>query len=465
MARHVRRTLILAVPLILLSFPASVFTQNSASKPKHVESPAAAIHRTKSDAEMEEISKAEQEGRLLEAEKLLNSAIARAEQEPPPRSHLGMLLNELADVKNRLHHYKLAAAVEKRAVAADQALGPGAISRVMMDLQELGAYARFGGDCATFADAATEQLALARRYPGPKDSQLLRALSTLAAAYHCEGHDDDARKLQAEHVRICEAQLEPHSPGCVSILAGHYRDTGHPGYAEKLVSQLAARTPNFSPRFLPGSSELPKVFDLQALARGYEADHLYDQAVATDRQIIAVIERTTKDPVYAATFYDSLGRDLEKQGNDAEAETAFKRSYVLREHATGRGRDQWIESLSEAPLVLFYWRQGRLSDAEAVLKRALADQEKALKPNDAALAYTLVRLAEVESREGEYPDAEQLCERALNIQQADYGLDSPQIVQTLSLYASVERQLHKKDKADALAARAAAIRQKLRGRR
>jgi len=464
MARHAGRRPILAALLILFSFPAIVFAQGSVSKPKHVESPAAAIHRTKPDAELEAISKAEQEGRLLDAEKLLNSAIARAEKEPPPRSHLGMLLNELADVENRMHHYKLAVAAEKRAVTAHKALGPGAISRVMMDLQELGAYARFGGDCATFAEAATEQLALARRYPGPQDDQLLRGLSTLAAADHCEGHDAEARKLQAEQVRICEAQLEPHSPGCVSILAGHYRETGHAGYAEKLVSQPAARTPDFSPGFLPGTSELPKVFNLQALARQYEADHLYDQAVATDRQLIALIQRTTKHPVYAAAFYDSLGRDLEKEGHDAEAEAAFKRSFVLREHATGRGRDQWIESLSKAPLVLFYRRQGRLPDAEAVLERALADQQGALDPKDGALAYTLVQLASLEMRQGESSDAEPLCERALKIQEADYGPDNPQLLSTLDVYAAVERRLHKKDKANALSSRAAAIRQKLRGR-
>src|SRR5512146_2981753 len=206
MARHARRRLIPVASMILLFVPSSVFTQNSVLKPKAAAGPAATTRRNAPDLGMDTISRAKQEGRLLDAATLLNTAIARAEDEPSLRSHLGALLNDLAHVETRLHHYKQAVAVEKRAVAADKALGPGEIPRVMMDLQKLGAYAKFGGDCTTFTEAAMEQLALARRHPGPQDHQLLRALSTLAVAYHCEGHDADARKLQVEQVRICEAQ-------------------------------------------------------------------------------------------------------------------------------------------------------------------------------------------------------------------------------------------------------------------
>ena len=148
------------------------------------------------------------------------------------------------------------------------------------------------------------------------------------------------------------------------------------------------------------------------------------------------------------------------QGRDTEAEAAFKRSFDLRERATGRLRESFIESLGHTPLVSFYEKQGRLSDSEAVLKRALKDQQIALNPNDAALAYTLVQLADVELHEREYSDAEPLCERALKIQEADYGTDNPQLARTLSLYSAVERHLGKIGKADALAVRAAGLRQR-----
>ncbi len=168
---------------------------------------------------MEEISKAEREGRLLDAEKLLNTAIAEAERELPSRSGLGSLLNNLANVEYRLHHYKQAIAEEKRAVAADHALGAQATARVFLDRDELGAYARFSGDYTTFARAAAQQLDLARQNPGPQDYYLLKALSAVVMAYHCERRAAEGSKVQAEEVRICEAQPEPRSAGCVHARA------------------------------------------------------------------------------------------------------------------------------------------------------------------------------------------------------------------------------------------------------
>ncbi len=463
MSKHARWCLIPTAAWILLFIPSGIIAQSSASNPETAVAPSKQTQSRPSthalDPTLEEISKAEQEGRLLDAEKLLNTAIAEAERELPSRSGLGSLLNNLANVEYRLHHYKQAIAEEKRAVAADHALGAQATARVFLDLDELGAYARFSGDYTTFAQAAAQQLDLARRNPGPQDYYLLKALSAVVMAYHCERRDAEGRKVQAEEVRICEAQPEPRSTGCVSILAGYYRDTGHPGYAEELLSQRAAQTPDSSPGFRYGPY-LPKISHLLALSRMYEADHSYNLAVATDRQMIALVVRTTKDPVQAVAFYDGLGRDLQLQGRDTEAEAAFKRSFDLRERATGRLRESFIESLGHTPLVSFYEKQGRLSDSEAVLKRALKDQQIALNPNDAALAYTLVQLADVELHEREYSDAEPLCERALKIQEADYGTDNPQLARTLSLYSAVERHLGKIGKADALAVRAAGLRQR-----
>lgn len=405
-------------------------------------------------------SKAQQEGRLLEAERLLNTAITMAERKPSLRSNLGSLLKNLAQLEYGLHDYRQAIATEQRAVAADEAPGSGATSsQVFWDLNQLTADAMSSRHCATAAQAASQQLALARRHPGRRDFQLLLALGGVAMADQCEHRFAEGRKVQAEAVRICQAQPEPHSAGCVSILARYYYETGHPGYAEKLLAQKAARTPDSSPRFRY-DSYLPKASQLQALARMYKVDHLYGQAVATDRRAISVVQRTAKHPVDAAPYYDSLGSDLEKQGQDAEAEAVFKHSFDLQEHATGRFRKSWIRSLGETPLVSFYERQGLLSDAADVLEQVLAVQQSALNPNDAAIAHTLVRLADVESRLGEYSEAEPLCQHALKIQEADYGSDSFHLVRTLSIYAGVERHLHNTAKANALAARAAALRKK-----
>ena len=462
MARHAGRRPILAALLILLSFPASVFTQNSASKPKHVESPAAAIHRAKSDAEMEEISKAEQEGRLLEAEKLLTAAVREAESSSPPDQRLGFLLSRLGRVEFQLGRYSDAVTTARRALAVDRTVHGVQLSRILVDFQNVAYYSYRAGDSVAAEQAVDEGVALARKDPGPQDANLLVALRQATAFDEMHQHSAKAQAARAESAEICKAQAKPHTSICSVVLLDFFSRTGDSGSVQKILSEQAAQ----GPVDYHGHADYGRQLNaLGRLAAHYQQEGNYNLAEATYRKAIAVAENHIPNPLVAPGVYYQYGRLLELEGEDEEAEAAYKHAFNTLEHMQGRFRFVAIERLSEAPLVLFYRRQGRLSDAEAVLKRALADQEKALKPNDAALAYTLVRLAEVESREGEYPDAEQLCERALNIQQADYGLDSPQIVQTLGLYASVERQLHKKDKADALAARAAAIRQKLRGRR
>lgn len=414
-----------------------------------------AFHR-----EVMAFSKAQHEGRLLDAEKRLNTIIAMCQKDPRLHSGLGSWLKSLAQLEYRLHHYRQAIATEKRAVAADQAPGSGATtSQIFWDLNQLSYDAMSSRHCATAAQAATQQLALARQHPGPRDSTLLQALGTVEMADQCEHHFDESRKARAEAVRICQAQPEPYSSTCVLILARHYDDTGHAGYAEKLLAQKAARTPNSSPLFR-NNSYLPKASQLRALARTYMADHMYGQAVTTDRRAIAVVQHMAKNPVDVAPYYDYLGGDLEKEGQEGEAEAAFKHSFALQEHAKGRYRYIRIEHLDETPLVSFYEKQGLLSDAADLLGQVLSVQQTTLNPDDAAIARTLVHLADVESRQGEYSEAEPLCQRALKIQEADYGSDNFHLVRTLSIYADVERHLHNTAKANALTARAAALREK-----
>ncbi len=411
------------------------------------------------DPELAAVFKAEQDGRLLDAEKLLNAAISKAEATRPSHGLLRSLLNELASVENRLRNYPQAVAAEKRALAVDQALGKQAAPETIFDLQELAAYSKFAGDGSTFAQAAEQMLARARQYPGPHNSQLLMALSTVAAADQFEHRVAEAQALGAKEVRICQAQEKPRSDNCASVLAGYYSASGHRAYAERLLSEQATRTPVSAGANRFGAY-WPKVAPLLTLARMYEADRSYDLAAATDRRIIAVIERTTKDPVEAAAFYDGLGRDLELEGRDAEAEAAYQHAFDLRERATGRLRLAFMGSLTKTPLVPFYEKQGRLADAEATLKRALADQRGVLDPHDARHAQALLQLARVKLLEGEAAQAEPLCARALKIQEADFGPHNRRLLLTLRTCAAVERQLGKTDQAEALATRATALRQK-----
>jgi tetratricopeptide (TPR) repeat protein len=200
---------------------------------------------------------------------------------------------------------------------------------------------------------------------------------------------------------------------------------------------------------------------LGRLAAHYQQEGSYNLAEATYRKAIAVAENHIPNPLIAPVVYYQFGRLLELEGENEEAEAAYKHAFDALENMQGRFRPVAIGRLSDTPLVQLYEKEGRTSEAEAILERALAAQELALDQHDEHLARTLVQLAGLKMREGEYSEAEPLCERALKIQEDDYGPDNPQLMQMLSLYASVERHLHNTGKADALAARAATLRKKL----
>lgn len=223
-------------------------------------------------------------------------------------------LNSLAELKYRLHNCRGSIAAEKRVVAADRA--PGSVadsSRVFFDLNELVGDAFSGRNCAATAQAASQQLAFARRHTGPHDFYLLLALGWVVRTGRCERRFAKSHKAQAEELGICQSQQEPDSSSCVSILANYYSETGHSGYAEMLLAQRAARTPDLIHHLRQGSYLL-KAHHLRALARRYAVDHLYGQAVATDRKMIALVQRKARHSASAAVFYDYLGSDLQVQG-------------------------------------------------------------------------------------------------------------------------------------------------------
>ena len=231
MSKHAWWCVFPAVVWIPLFIPSGIIAQTSASNRETAMTPSQQLQSGRSahavDPSLEEISKAEQEGRLLDAEKLLNTAIAEAETEVPSGSGLGSLLNNLANVEYRLHHYKQAIAEEKRAVTADHVLGAQATARVFLDLDELGAYARFSGDYTTFAQATP-----VREKPGPLSIPGVEKLSGCSVLILSTAIDSspDPRTLPA---------------GCLTNGGKKGLQRGKPGNRTARVGQIVGRWGGF----------------------------------------------------------------------------------------------------------------------------------------------------------------------------------------------------------------------------
>ena len=99
------------------------------------------------------------------------------------------------------------------------------------------------------------------------------------------------------------------------------------------------------------------------------------------------------------------------------------------------------DTATEAPLGLAvslgnlassYTELGRLDEAEAAYREALALKEPRLDPNDPALAITLSNLAEVYRRRGDFAKAEPIYLRVLDVNRKVYGPDSAEVGLCLS---------------------------------
>jgi tetratricopeptide (TPR) repeat protein len=406
------------------------------------------------------ILKAEHEGRLVDAEKLLQAAIQDAETQSPASPRLCLLLNHLAAIDEHVGRHADAIAVAKRLVDMDEKLYGEESPNVAKDLSNLGIYYQTAGDEAAAGQAFERALAVARKNPG---EELLLVIGNLSAYYRTHHRTADAKLLLTEAVEFCDAHPGPHVPTCSDFrtrLANIYRSEGHSGYGEEIVSRDAAQTVGEVPDWFT------QVSALNALAQQYEQDESYDLAESTYRQAIALIEKTPQfkeDPAASASEFLRLGRLFEQEGLSGQAEDAYKRGLDSEEAAARPAHPGHAECLFGflVPLAGLYRKQGRVSELEPILQQALALQGRVLGPDHIKMADTLLELASVYQEEEKYPDAGPLYRRALEIQEKNIGPDSPLLLTTLDGYAAVLQQSGDSDKAQAVAARASALRQKL----
>jgi tetratricopeptide (TPR) repeat protein len=412
------------------------------------------------DPTLRPILKAEKEGRLVDAEKLLKAAIQDAETQSATSPRLRLLLNHLGSIDERMGRYADAVALAKRVLDMDDRLYGAESPDAARDLNNLGMYYQAAGEEAAAGQALERALAVARKNYG---EGWLHVTGNLSAYYTTHHRTADAKPLLTEAVEFCDAHPEPRvfavCTGLRTQLADVYRSEGHSGYGEEIVSRDAEQTVGVH------QDSFAQVRALDALARQYEQDESYDLAEATYRQAIALIEKMPQfkdDPAATAPEFLRLGKLFEKEGLSVQAEDAYKRA-LNSEEAARPGRPGHAESLFGfvVPLAGLYRTEGRVSDLEPILQQVLALQERDLGPDRTEIADTLLELASVYQEQGKHLDAAPLYQRALKIQEKNIGPDDPRLLRALDGYAAVLQQLGDPDEARAVTARASVLRQKL----
>ncbi len=147
---------------------------------------------------------------------------------------------------------------------------------------------------------------------------------------------------------------------------------------------------------------------------------------------------------------------LFKDGKLAEAESLLKQSLAEVEKELGPKNPNVARILNE--LAYVDSAQGKYPEAEPLFQRAVAIVEKSLGKDNANLASVLRGLASAYAAEGKYAEAEPLFRRALAIAEKSYGPDHANVAAVLAGYAELLRKTGKADEAAQMDARARKIR-------
>ena len=155
-------------------------------------------------------------------------------------------------------------------------------------------------------------------------------------------------------------------------------------------------------------------------------------------QIARAVDLAKSEQTKSAALHE-YGSLKERQGKYGEAETLLRRSLAIDEKALGVEHPDYGASLHALAGVLE--SQGKYGEAETLLRRSLALKEKALGVEHPSLYPTLSNLAAVLAQQSRTVDGLPLLHRAHSIATKVHGKLHPDVGQILTLLAQVQAVL------------------------
>jgi S1-C subfamily serine protease/tetratricopeptide (TPR) repeat protein len=168
-------------------------------------------------------------------------------------------------------------------------------------------------------------------------------------------------------------------------------------------------------------------FDLNSLALVLQDLGKYAEAESAASRALKIMEKTSgANGVNAASVLDSLAGIYTAEGKYSDAEPLLKHALAIKE-ANHKDSSVVLNNLASV-----YVHQGNYAEAEALFKRILAYTEKTKGVAHPDVAIILVNLAEIYDHRESYVEAEALIKRALVITEKAFGPTSPEIVNCLN---------------------------------
>ncbi|HEX3552687.1 MAG TPA: serine/threonine-protein kinase [Thermoanaerobaculia bacterium] len=188
---------------------------------------------------------------------------------------------------------------------------------------------------------------------------------------------------------------------------------------------------------------------------------LYGQARPLLEEAVAIRRRLPGAAVELAASLQHLGQVSQTQ-HRPETEALLREALAIQEKRLGPGDAEVGQTLND--LGVYYGYRGELAKAEPILQRALKIRQAALGPGHPDVAVTLNNLAIVRAQQQRYAEAGALFRRALAIRERALPPDHPDLAASLeSLAVLLAQNQHRYAEALPLHARALGIWEKALG--
>jgi esterase/lipase superfamily enzyme/Tfp pilus assembly protein PilF len=219
-----------------------------------------------------------------------------------------------------------------------------------------------------------------------------------------------------------------------------YRNMGRFSDAERLMkAALATREKAANPK--PANIANSQV-NLAALYRQWGR---FSEAETPARQALSTYKQASgPESLQVARALNVLAESLRGQGRVEEAQPVVLEGLRIRRAKLGASHPDVAASLNSAAGI--YEQLGRVADAEKTYKQALALRQK-LGPRNLNLATTRANLGALYKGQQRYSEAEPLLRAALAAREEGLGLRHPDVVTTLSLLGDLYRLRGQHDEA------------------
>jgi tetratricopeptide (TPR) repeat protein len=199
---------------------------------------------------------------------------------------------------------------------------------------------------------------------------------------------------------------------------------------------------------------------VQELADLYVRQERYSDAEPLYWKVLPSLgRRTGTGDMEMAGVLTNLGKILWKKGKIGDAEAMCKRALALT--AGAHAPDSEDTAVCSDVLAQIALQSGDYSEAEQLAKKALEIREKLPGADERTLANNLRLLAKIQVAQQQYAEAEPTCQRALDLSEKVFGRNTAQVLESLDLYSETLTKLNRLTEARRLDYRAKLLRSKL----